>query len=145
MQLTQIIARAIHEPEFRSRLISQPKQVLQEMSVPIPQEQAVTVVESRNGTIFFVIPIMSEEEIQQLSTSVNSVHPQRSVRSRILLKATQDPGYKAELFKHPKAILKTEGLPIPDAAEVTVLENSLEQLYIVLPHVHTHQHSHQHS
>jgi hypothetical protein len=52
MKLTQIIARAIHEPEFRSRLMEKPKQVLQEMSIPIPQTQAVTVLESRNGNIF---------------------------------------------------------------------------------------------
>jgi len=144
MQLTQVIARAIHEPEFRSRLLDQPKQVLQDMSIPIPQEQNVTVLESRDGTIFFVIPIMTSEEIEQLGVAVNSLHPQRSVRSRILLKAIQDPLYKAELFKQPKSILQTEGLPIPESADVTVLENSPEQLYIILPHVHTHAHAHKH-
>jgi hypothetical protein len=55
-----------------------------------------------------------------------------------LLKAREDPVYKAKLLQEPKALLKAEGLPIPDASTVTLLENSPNQLYIVLPHVHTH-------
>ncbi len=146
MQLSQVIAKAIHEPAFRSRFMAQPKQVLQEMDIPIPEEQSVTVVESRHGQVFFVLPVLSDDDINQLRETVDSVHSQRSVRSRILIKVAQDPSYKAELMAQPKVVLATEGLPIPASSDVTVLENSLQQLYIVLPHVHAHHHaSHSHS
>jgi hypothetical protein len=138
MQLTQVMAKAVHEPDFRSRFIENPKVILNEMDIPIPSAQNVTVLESREGEIFFVLPVLTEEDVKQLRDSLKTVHPQRSVRSRILLKAREDPVYKAKLLQEPKALLKAEGLPIPDASTVTLLENSPDQLYIVLPHVHTH-------
>jgi hypothetical protein len=140
MQLTQVMAKAVHEPEFRARFIENPKVVLDEMEIPLPPAQNVTVLESRAGEIFFVLPILTEEEIHQLRNSLNTVHPQRSVRSRILLKARDDPKYKAQLIEEPKKTLKAEGLLIPDASTVTLLENSPTQLFIVLPQVHSHSH-----
>lgn len=140
MQLTQVMAKAVHEPEFRSRFIKNPKVILNELDIPIPPEQNVTVLESQEGEIYFVLPVLTEEEVQQLRNSLNTVHPQRSVRSRILLKAREDPDYKTQLIQEPKAMLKAEGLPIPDASTVTLLENSPDQLYIVLPHIHSHSH-----
>ena len=82
MQLTQVMAKAVHEPEFRSRFMEHPKVILDEMNIPIPPAQNVTVLESREGEIFFVLPILTEEEVKQLRNSLNTVHPQRSVRSR---------------------------------------------------------------
>jgi hypothetical protein len=140
MQLTQVMAKAVHEPDFRSRFMENPKVILDEMDIPIPSAQNVTVLESREGEIFFVLPVLTEEDVTQLRHSLNTVHPQRSVRSRILLKAREDPDYKAKLIEEPKEILKAEGLPIPDTSTVTLLENSPEQLYIVLPHIHSHAH-----
>lgn len=102
MQLTQVMAKAVHEPEFRTRFMENPKVVLDEMKIFLPPAQNVTVLESRAGEIFFVLPILTEEEIHQLRNSLNTVHPQRSVRSRILLKARDDPEYKAQLIEQPK-------------------------------------------
>jgi hypothetical protein len=140
MQLTQVMAKAVHEPDFRLRFLESSKSVLDEMDVMIPSTQNVTVLESREGEIFFVVPVMTDQEAEHLATSLNTVHPQRSVRSRVLLKARQDPNYKAQLLQEPKAVLIAEGLPIPESATVTLLENSLEQLYLVLPHVHSQNH-----
>jgi hypothetical protein len=138
MQLTQVMAKAVHEPDFRSRFMENPKVILDEMNIPISPAQNVTVLESQAGEIFFVIPVLTEEDVNQLRDSLNTVHPQRSARSRILLKAREDPLYKAKLIEEPKTTLKAEGLPIPNTSTVTVLENSPEQLYIVLPHIHSH-------
>jgi hypothetical protein len=138
MQLIQVMAKAVREPEFRSRFIENPKVTLDEMNVSIPPAQNVTVLEGREGEIFFVLPVLTEEDVHQLQTSLNTVHPQRSVRSRILLKAREDPDYKAQLMHKTKEVLKAEGLPIPESSTVTLLENSSDQLYIVLPHIHSH-------
>jgi hypothetical protein len=136
MQLTQVMARAIHDPSFRSRFLTHPKVVLDEMKIPIPPTQNVTVIESQEGEIFFVLPILTDPEVERLEASLQTVHPQRSVRSQILLKARQDPAYKAQLMQEPKAVLIAAGLSIPASAKVTLLENSPEQFYIVLPHIH---------
>jgi hypothetical protein len=138
MQLIQVMAKAVREPEFRSRFIENPKVTLDEMNISIPPAQNVTVLESRDGEIFFVLPVLTEEDVHQLQTSLNTVHPQRSVRSRILLKAREDPDYKAQLMHNTKEMLKAEGLPIPESSTVTLLENSSDQFYIVLPSIHFH-------
>ncbi len=138
--LPQVIAKAIHEPEFRSQLIADPKATLDSMSVPIPNGQEVTVVESKEGQIFFVLPILTDDMISDLTASLNSVHPQRSIRSRVLIKAAQNSSYKDQLMDSPKSVLTNEGMMIPESAELTVLENSNHHLYIVLPHIHPHKH-----
>lgn len=139
-RLPQVIAKAIREPEFRSHLIADPKATLNSMSVSIPNEQDVTVVESKEGEIFFVLPILTDDLINDLNASLNSVHPQRSIRSRILIKAAHNSSYKDQLLDSPKSVLASEGMMIPESAELTVLENSDHHLYIVLPHAHLHKH-----
>ncbi|MGB8698077.1 MAG: NHLP leader peptide family RiPP precursor [Thermosynechococcaceae cyanobacterium] len=136
MPLISVITKAVREPEFRSQFIANPKTVLRDMAVEVPPDQNVTVLESQEGKVFFVLPLLSETDIQQLKESLDTVHPHRSVRSRILLKSAQDPAYKARLLQEPKAVLQDEGIAIPTSAELTLLENSPQQLYIVLPHVH---------
>jgi hypothetical protein len=136
--IPQVIAKALHEPEFRDQLIANPKKVLHAIAMPIPEEQSVTVLESREGQVFFVLPMMTDQDVQQLSASLSDVHPQRSVRAKILIRAVQDLDYKLQLFKDPKATLKAEGMMIPDSAEVMVLENTDQQFYIILPYIHTH-------
>jgi hypothetical protein len=140
--IIQVITQAIHQPEFRAKLLANPKTVLQEMAISIPASQQVKVLESRAGQIFFVIPLMTDAELQQLQDSQGSIYPQRAVRSRILLRASQDAAFKTHLLAHPKETLIAEGMPIPATAEVIALENTSDQLYIILPHIHPHQHSH---
>ncbi len=140
--IIQVIAQAIHQPEFRAQLLVNPKAILQDMAIPIPESQQVTVLESQPGQIFFVLPLMTETELQQLQESLGSIYPQRAVRSRILLRASQDAGFKSHLLAHPKETLIAEGMPIPATAEVRALENTPDQLYIILPHVHPSHHSH---
>jgi Nitrile hydratase, alpha chain len=113
MQLTQVMAKAVHEPDFRARLMETPRVILAEMDVSIPPAQTVTVLESKAGEVFFMLPVMTDQEAEQLAASWNTVHPQRSVRSQVLLKAKKDPEYKAQLLKEPKAMLIAEGLHNP--------------------------------
>jgi hypothetical protein len=138
--ISQVIAKAIHDPDFRTKLIAEPKETLHAMAFPVPSEQNVTVLESKEGQVFFVLPILTDELIRDLNTSLLSVHPQRSARSRILIKAAQDPSYKAQLLASPKTVLADEGLTIPESSELAVLENSDQYLYIVISSVHIHKH-----
>lgn len=145
MQLTEVIAKALREPEFRDHLLTHPQAVLRELSIEIPATQKVSVLESRAGEFLFVLPMLTDAEAKQMRDSLGSVHPQRSMRSRIVLRAREDPCFKAQLQADPKAVLQAEGLPIPDNATVALLENSPEQLYLVLPQVHLQSHAHAHS
>jgi len=135
-QLTQLIARALRDSAFRHKLLAEPKQALQESGVLVSDAQTVTVVESNAGQTFFVLPLKTDTEAQQLQAAIASGLPQRAIRARVILRSWQDYAYKTTLLTSPKQTLLAAGLPIPDSMEITVLENSLEHLYLVLPHVH---------
>jgi hypothetical protein len=56
---------------------------------------------------------------------------------KIIAKAWRDPAFRAELIANPAAALKAEGIEVPDGITVTVLENTDNQFYLVLPPVPT--------
>ncbi len=141
-QLTQTIARALRDPAFRFQLKADPKQALQENGISVSDSQTVTVLESRAGQIFFVLPMKTSAELAHLQEAVASGLPQRVIRASVILRTWDDRAYKAALLEAPKETLLEAGMPIPAVTELTVLENTPEQLYLVLPHVHSpHAHS----
>jgi hypothetical protein len=137
-QLSDAIAKAVHNSTFRTQLLTQPKQALASLKIQIPAEQAVIAMESTPGQTFLVIPIMTDQEVEILRANANSPRALRAIRSRVLLKAWQDPDYKSKLFADPKALLMTEGFQISDGATITVLENDATHLYLVIPQIHVH-------
>lgn len=98
--------------------------------------QTVTVLESQARQIFFVLPIETAAETEHLEAAIASGLPKRAIRASVILRSWRDRAYKAALLASPKATLLAAGMPIPEATELTVLENSPEQLYLVLPHIH---------
>jgi Nitrile hydratase, alpha chain len=134
-----LIAQAMRNADLRSQLLSAPKQTLLAHNVPLPETQAVTVLESDHHRSYFVLPIMTEAEVQELKDSLTSVHPNRSGRSRILIKVAEDPNYKQLLLQDPQTVLRAAGVTIPGHVNITVLENTVDHLYIVIPAL-PHQH-----
>jgi len=139
-QMGSIIAKVLREPELRTQFLTKPKQTLLEMGIPIPTMQSVTVLESDGLRSYFVLPILTIEEIQALKDSLDAVQANRSARSRILIKVSEDISYKMRLLQDPKAVLQEEGIKIPEKVVVTALENSAEHLYIVIPAIPHHHH-----
>jgi hypothetical protein len=135
-----IVAKALREPELYAQLLANPKQTLLAMQVAIPDNQDVTVLESDGSRSYFVLPMMTDADVQELKDSLSSVQGKRSCRSQILIKVAEDPSYKIQLLETPKPLLKAAGIAISDQVELMVLENSAEHLYIVIPAVHRHHH-----
>jgi hypothetical protein len=135
-QLSDAIAQAVRDPGFRTQLINHPKQTLASSYINIPPQQEVTVWETTATQTFLVLPIMTDLEIEQLQVGATSSRSSRSIRSRILLDAWQNSDYRSRLFADPKALLLAEGFQIPANTTVTILENSPEHLYLVIPTVH---------
>jgi len=52
---------------------------------------------------------------------------------RVIAKAWADEGFKQRLLKGPAAVLKDEGVDIPQGLEVRVVENTDKVFHIVLP------------
>ncbi len=135
-KLSDAIAQAVHNVEFRTQLIDRPKQTLASLDIHLPAAQQVTVVESTPGQTFLVLPIETDREVKIVEAGLNSGRSLRAVRSQVILKAWQDPDYKTQLLTNPKQVLIDAGFQISDTIKVNVLENDPEHLYLVIPNLH---------
>lgn len=61
------------------------------------------------------------------------VERNQRVYADIVAKYYGDPDFKANVDKNPTAVVKAEGLEVPDGAEVKLLFNTDKLLHIVLP------------
>ncbi|MGF6812621.1 hypothetical protein OKW30_007838 [Paraburkholderia sp. Clong3] len=57
----------------------------------------------------------------------------RGVAANVIAHAWRDPAYKASVLQNPKAALAAAGLTLPDSVQVSALENSSQNKYVVLP------------
>ena len=80
---------------------------------------------------------MTEEE-RAGADAPEELTPERIERSQRVYEAVVekyfgDPEFKARMDADPTAVLKAEGLEIPDGAKVSLLFNTENLLHIVLP------------
>jgi hypothetical protein len=54
--------------------------------------------------------------------------------AQLMAKVTTDETFKAQLLENPVAILKAEGIEVPEGLEIKVLENSDKVFHLVLPY-----------
>ncbi len=135
-QLSDAIATAVHNPEFRAKLLDRPKSALASLDIHLPIEQQVTVLESTSEQTFLVMPMMTDREVEILQAGLDSGRALRAIRSQVILKAWQDPDYKIQLLTHPKVVLIAAGFQISDRTTISVLENDAQHLYLVIPSLH---------
>ncbi|NWL89910.1 NHLP leader peptide family natural product precursor [Paenibacillus sp. 79R4] len=56
------------------------------------------------------------------------------LQSQVIQRAWQDPDFKAQLLKNPKAaIQEVLGVILPDHIKVTTVEENSNELFLVLP------------
>ncbi|RMD53333.1 MAG: NHLP leader peptide family natural product precursor [Nitrospirae bacterium] len=56
IQYSRIVDRALIDEEFRDRLIKNPRAVLKEYDIEIPENVEVKILENTDDTIYFVLP-----------------------------------------------------------------------------------------
>lgn len=56
-----------------------------------------------------------------------------NLEAQLVTQAIQDPAFRQRLVENPKAVLAEQGLEIPDDVQITVLQESPTQYYLVLP------------
>ena len=81
---------------------------------------------------------MADEQKPAAAGSREGLTPERIERSQqayagVVDKYYGDPDFKARMDADPTAVLKAEGIEIPDGAEVKLLFNTESLLHIVLP------------
>jgi hypothetical protein len=58
----------------------------------------------------------------------------REIQAELVERAMQDEAFRRELVSNPRGVLERElGVTIPEAVRISVLEESPQNLYLVLP------------
>ena len=121
--LTPIYEKAWREPQFKQCLLDNPVSTLQQEEITFPEGINLIAVAETETHRYLVLPVEGSPE-----ESANTLL--EYVRS----KAMQDEAFKQALLANPKAVLSEElGQAIPDNVEVTVVEETADTRYLVIP------------
>ncbi len=116
----RIVAHAWADPEFKSRLLSNPDGALSELGYELPETTPkIEVVENTEAVHHLVV------------CTLCSCYP------RALLGRPPDWyksfSYRSRAVNDPRGVLKEFGTEIPEATEVRVLDSTADLRYLVLP------------
>ena len=116
----QLVDAANSSNEFRVRLLADPQAAAREAGVSLPAGASLVVHEDTVNTMRLVIGGQTEDL------------PEEAVK--LLVRAQQDAGFKAQLIADPVGTARVEfGAVLPTTLTVVVLENTPNELHIVLP------------
>ncbi len=116
----RVVARAWSDPEFKARLLSDPRAALGEMGIAIPEETPhLTVVENTTDVHHLVV------------CTLCSCYP------RMLLGRPPDwyksLAYRSRAVSDPRGVMAEFGFAIPSDVQVAVLDSTADMRYLVLP------------
>jgi hypothetical protein len=69
----EIVTRAWKDPNFKEKLLKDPKGVLKEMGVEIPADIVINIVEDKSHTHTFVLPPSPTEVTEMLELSAEEM------------------------------------------------------------------------
>ena len=121
--LTPIYEKAWREPQFKQSLLHNPLATLQLEGITLPEGLNFIAVAESDTHRYIVIPVEGSPE-KSAETLLEYVRS----------KAMQDEAFKQSLLADPKTILSEElGQAIPENVQVTVVEETGDTRYLVIP------------
>ena len=121
--LTPIYEKAWREPQFKESLLHNPLATLQLEGITLPEGLNFIAVAESDTHRYIVIPVEGSPE-KSAETLLEYVRS----------KAMQDEAFKQSLLADPKTILSEElGQAIPENVQVTVVEETVDTRYLVIP------------
>ncbi|GGA44097.1 NHLP leader peptide family RiPP precursor [Okeania sp. KiyG1] len=121
--LTPIYEKAWREPQFKQSLLDNPLATLQQEGITLPEGINFIAVAETDAHRYIVIPVEGSPD-KGAETLLEYVRS----------KAMQDEAFKQALLANPKTVLSEElGQAIPENVEVTVVEETADTRYLVIP------------
>jgi hypothetical protein len=120
----QLSQRLQSDEDFKNQFVSQPKLILTEMGINIPNSVQIEVHEDTATVRNFVIPVKSADEDE--ATASNPLF------RKAVAKAHADANFKSQLLQNPKnAIVELTG-EIPADLDIYVHENTSTLRHLVI-------------
>ena len=130
----RIVAKAWSEPEFARRLLADTRAALAELGIAIPVNKSVVTVENNPGLTWIVLPSLRYTETNSAYADIKAFgESYRDPRLTPLSWASRDPVFTERLKADPKAALRDMGMEVADAMSVEIVQNTMAQVYLVLP------------
>ncbi|WP_099084369.1 NHLP leader peptide family RiPP precursor, partial [Nostoc linckia] len=132
----QMLTQAVQDSHFRSRLIANPLAVAAENGWNIPTQTQITVVEETPSHYYLVLPALDTQDLVNQTpenSDVNSTAHMLEIEVQLLARAAQDIDFRNDLIADPKTVMAQKGLNFPTNIQVSVLEETPNRYYLVLP------------
>lgn len=121
----QLSQRLQNDEDFKNRFVSQPKSILTEMGVNIPDPVQVEVHEDTATVRNFVIPVKSANEDESIASN--------PLFRKAVVKAHTDESFKSQLLQNPKsALAQLTGESLPADLDICVHENTSTLRHLVI-------------
>lgn len=118
----EILQHLWENPTSREEFLSKPKAYLEQQGQEIPENVKVFAHAETPSQRYFILPPDGTEVPESDNAEV-----------KIIRRALNDSAFKALLFKNPQAAAKEMGTDAPDSITFEVLQNSENEIHLVLP------------
>ena len=130
----RIVARAWSDPDFSQRLLADTHGALASLGIAIPAGKSVVAVENDPALTCIVLPSLRYTETKSAYADIKAfAESYRDPRLTPLSWASRDPVFTERLKASPGAALRDMGMDVADAMSVEIVQNTMTQVYLVLP------------
>lgn len=137
---SHLVERAWQEPMFHQQLIEQPHSTLEKaLNIQLPSGVAYQILTDQDTLFHLVLPYLTDNldaEKKQViyQETVQSYDPDWQPSLVALLIKAEDSVFRQALLTDTKGVLREFlGLNIPDVINITMVENTATQRYLILP------------
>lgn len=124
----EVLQRIWNDPEFKKKLLANPKPVLAELGIGVPAGRDVRMWENTPQEMNFVLPNKADMPPGFDPETANAVV------GKVIKKAWNDASFKAKLLADPRrAVADAVGVELPAALHVRVHEDTPALSNMVLP------------
>ncbi len=123
MTVQEALDRVWSDEALRKRLLTDPKPVLKEFGLQIPDSKSVQIHENTPALMNVVLPEKPAGDVPASNDPIG----------KTIERAWSDPKFKAKLLADPKEAAAEMGVKVPDVVDLKVWENSASVEHMVLP------------
>ncbi|MEG4394920.1 NHLP leader peptide family RiPP precursor [Microcoleus sp. BROC3] len=126
--IQEVLERVWSDEQLKNNLFNNPKDVLAELGMKLPDSVAVEVHENSSNLMNYVLPNFDEIPA---GVDLEKVDP---VAGKIMKKALTEEAFKTQLLADPKsAIASAADIQLPDSLDIRVYEDTPTLKHLVVP------------
>lgn len=135
-KVAEIFIEAWTDPDFRDRLMATPIPTLEQKGFSLTQGMKVEVLQNTREIYFMIIPAapwVVPTHLTMFPYIEDEAPPVQKRLADFNADVWSDDELKARCMEDPRGLLESLGVKLPDGAEIKILENTAQRMYLALP------------